>query len=80
VQVIALEAGLSPTFVSELRRTDSTSVMDSFLALCETLAVSPVYVLTGAPHDSLLDALVWLWGKADKEWREALLTLLLLSV
>ena len=79
IQVIALEAGLSPTFVSELRRTENRSVVDSFLALCETLAVSPIYVLTGAPHDALLDALVWLWGKADKRWRESLLTLLLQS-
>jgi hypothetical protein len=78
--VILLEAGLSPTFVSELRGRENTSVVDSLLALFETLAISPVYVLTGAPHDSLLDALVLLWGRANREWREALLTILLRTV
>ena len=74
---VALDAGLSVNFVSQFKSGDRVSTtVGNLLKLCETLTVSPIYILTGAQLSPELDRLIEVWGKADKDQRSALLTLL----
>ena len=73
---LSLKAGLGENYVVQMKRSGKTPTIDKFLALCSTLGVSPVYILTGAYLDRDAEELLGLWAKAQPAQRDALLKLL----
>lgn len=73
---ICIDAGMKPDFLSQLMRNGKDPLVGNFLKICDSLNVSPAYILTGARMDTEGEKLLRLWAKASEAQRQAFLILL----
>lgn len=73
---ISRAAGLSYNYVSQVFTDRKSPSIDNFIAICRTLGVSPIHIITGAEVTPETEALLEAWAQVPSYRRKALLSLI----